>query len=329
MQSVFPAVYSTLCPNALAALIEREYNLADVHCKLLVRGVGDSYLVSSANQRYIIRVYRTTHRKLEQIEEEVKLLLELQVAGVSVSYPIPDQQGQVIQKLPAAEGERYAVLFSYAYGQVVRTMNPFQLQMLGKEMALFHNVTMGKGADTVRWTFDLTYTLHRPLGLLNPVLEENSEGYAWLQSAVKQVEKKLNDLEYSLFPSGFCHFDFLPKNFHFDVDKVTLFDFDFMGYGCLVNDIMSFWQHLTLEVYTGRMQQAAADEAFDHFLNAYRQHRFLSDQELAAIPYLSLGFWLFYMGFHTTHDQFYVFSNQSQVKLYLDLLKHIAKTYWN
>lgn len=329
MQAPFPAVYSTLCPAALAGLIENKYAFKNVHCQLLVRGVGDSYLVRSTDERYVIRIYRTTHRTLAQIEEEVALLLELYAAGVSVSHPILDVEGQAIQKIYAAEGERYAVLFSYAAGQVVRNMNQFQLQLLGKEMALFHNISSGKGKDTARWAFDMQHTLHRPLRLLKSIFKEDPEGYAWLQSAAERVEKKINSLEHPLFSSGFCHFDFLPKNFHFDADNITLFDFDFMGYGWLVNDIMSFWQHLTLEVFAGRMQQAVANDAFQYFLDAYQQHRSVSKQELEAIPYLSLGFWLFYMGFHTTHDQFYMFSNPAQVKLYLGFLQHIATTYWD
>ncbi|WP_298737949.1 hypothetical protein [uncultured Chitinophaga sp.] len=48
-----------------------------------------------------------------------------------------------------------------------------------------------------------------------------------------------------------CNAD--PRNFHFENDSITFFDFDIVGYGWLVNDIMTFWQHLELNVYTGRM----------------------------------------------------------------------------
>ena len=74
-----------------------------------------------------------------------------------------------------------------------------------------------------------------------------------------------------------------------------------MGSGWLVNDIMSFWQHLILEVYTKRMGLEDAKDAYSVLLVAYYGVRPFNEEELKSIPYLSLGFWLFYMGFHTTH----------------------------
>ena len=329
MNPVFPATYSTLCPIALSALITEKYDQGTVQCKFLVRGVGDTYLVESADARFILRVYRSSHRSLPQINEEVRLLLALKQAGVPVSYPIAAMAGEIVLTLAAAEGERYAVLFSYAPGHAARLLNETQLRTLGRGMARFHNVSANFGPGTERWNFDLETTVFKPLEKLKPGFEADPEGYAWLQEMAGRVKNKLAQLQTSGFSTGYCHFDFLPKNFHFENDAVTFFDFDFMGYGWLVNDIMSFWQHLVLDAYTGRMTRQAADDAYKIFLDAYRAHRPVSEQELAAVPYLSLGFWLFYMGFHTTHDQFYVFTQPVHVKSYTGILKHIVETYWN
>lgn len=328
MKPVFPATYSTLCPIALSSLISEKYKAGNVQCKLLVRGVGDTYLVESSEDRFILRVYRSSHRTLPQIKEEVELLLALKQVGVSVSYPIPDHSGQAIQKLEAVEGERHAVLFSYAPGHTARILNENQLRIFGREMARFHNVSSTIGLGKERWNFDLETTLFRPLEMLKSAFAEDREGYAWLQQTARRVEKQLSQLNTSGFSKGYCHFDFLPKNFHFEEDSITFFDFDFMGYGWLVNDIMSFWQHLTLDVYAGRMTQQAANDAYAIFLDGYRECRTVSEQELAVVPYLALGFWLFYMSFHTTHDQFYAFSQPSQVKVFTGFLKHLVETYW-
>lgn len=329
MKPAFPATYSTLCPIALSTLISEKYELGTVQCKFLVRGVGDTYLVQSSKDRFILRVYRSSHRSLPQIKEEVALLLALKQADISVSYPMLDFSGEAIQQLDAVEGERHAVLFSYAPGHAVKVLNEDQLRSLGREMARFHNVSSTLKLGEERWNFDLETTLFNPLELLKPAFAQDPEGYAWLHQAAKHVEKKLSQLNTSGFSKGYCHFDFLPKNFHFENNSITLFDFDFMGYGCLVNDLMSFWQHLILDVYAGRMTKEAATNAYTIFLDGYREYRPVSEQELAAVPYLSLGFWLFYMGFHTTHDQFYAFSQPSQVKLYTGFLRHIVETYWN
>lgn len=329
MKPVFPATYSTLCPIALSSVISEKYGVGSVKCKLLVRGVGDTYLVQSSEARFIFRVYRSSHRSLLQIKEEVELLLALKQANISVSYPIFDILGGAIQQFEAVEGERHAVLFSYAPGHAVKLLNEKQLRILGQEMARFHNVSSKIRLGEERWNFDLKTTLFKPLEMLKPVFAEDPEGYVWLLQVARQVENKLSQLNTFDFSKGYCHFDFLPKNFHFEDDSITFFDFDFMGYGWLVNDIMSFWQHLILDVYTGRMTQQEANDAYSIFLDGYRTHRPISEQELVVVPYLSLGFWLFYMGFHTTHDQFYTFSQPSQVKVYTGLLKHMVATYWN
>ncbi|WP_145670149.1 phosphotransferase enzyme family protein [Chitinophaga polysaccharea] len=329
MKPIFPAAYSTLCPDALSSLLSEKYDVGTVQCKLLVRGVGDTYLVTSSQNRYILRVYRTSHRSLPQIREEVALLTALKEANVAVSYPISDISGQAILKLEAAEGERYAVLFSYAPGQAARQLNENQLRHLGHEMARFHHVSATIRLGGERWNFDLGTTVFKPLAMLKPAFVEDAEGYAWLLEMADRIAKKLSSVHTAEFSKGYCHFDFLPKNFHFENDAVTFFDFDFMGYGWLVNDIMTFWQHLALEVYTGRMKQQAADDAYHIFLDGYRTSRTISKQELAAVPYLSPGFWLFYMGFHTTHDQFFAFTQPAQVKSYVGFLRHIVNTYWD
>ncbi|MBP2615544.1 phosphotransferase enzyme family protein [Chryseobacterium jejuense] len=329
MKATFPAVYSTLCPTALSSLITEKYRLENVQCRLLVRGVGDTYLVESSSARFILRVYRSSHRSLLQIEEEVNLLLALKEAQVSVSYPIIDIFGEAILKINAAEGERHAVLFSYAPGQMVRMLSKNQLYRLGNEMARFHNVSSSFQWSGSRWNFDLETTLFKPIEKLQPVFKENQEDYLWLQRKVEQLRDKFSQIDSAGFSKGYCHFDFLPQNFHFENDSVTFFDFDFMGYGWLVNDVMTFWQHLMIDVFTKKMTYEEGQDAYRIFLEGYREYRLINEEELEAVPYLTFGFWLFYMNFHTTHDQFYAFSQLPHLKSYIGILKNIAENYWD
>jgi Ser/Thr protein kinase RdoA (MazF antagonist) len=327
--ALFPASYSTLDTTALALLVAEKYGLENVQCKLLVRGVGDTYLIESAADRFILRAYRSSHRSLPQIQAELELLVALQQALVPVSGPVADMSGNLIQALDAVEGKRYVVLFTYARGKIVQVLNEQQLRSLGKEMARFHNVSSAIQLTPGRWQFDLTTTLFEPLARVQPYFGEEQESYEWLLHAAKLAEQQLAKLNTSSFSSGYCHFDFLSKNFHFEGDAVTLFDFDFMGYGWLANDIMTFWQHLCVDVYFRRMTQEEADTAYAIFLSAYREHRAINEEELAAIPYLSLGFWIFYMGFHATHDQFYTLVQPAQLKLRTHLIRQLMEKYWD
>ncbi|QKJ32692.1 phosphotransferase [Mucilaginibacter mali] len=329
MSTIFPATYSTLCPVALAKYITDKYGFANTDCRLLVRGVGDTYLVNTLSDKYILRVYRSSHRNLPQIQAEVDLLLTLNKAGVPVSHPLTDKSGDAIQAVEAIEGIRHAVLFTYAHGTVVRQMSTTQLQVLGREMARMHQVSAGVNPAGTRCGFDFDTTLYQPLEMVKPNFADLAEDYQWLQETAGRAVNVLTNLSAGGFTSGYCHFDFLPKNFHFDSDAITFFDFDFMGYGWLVNDIATFHQHLCLDIYTGRATQEAASEAYDIFLEGYQQVRPLSEQEKAAVPYLGLGFWLFYMGFHTTHDQFFAFTQASHLKGIINYLRSFVATTWN
>jgi Ser/Thr protein kinase RdoA (MazF antagonist) len=328
MSAIFPASYSTLSNSALASLVALRYGFADVRCELLLRGVGDTYLVESAGDRYILRAYRCSHRSLSQIKAEVELLLALKQADVPAAYPIADLTGSVIQAVEAVEGTRHLVLFNYAPGQPVAALSETQLRTLGHQMARFHVVSSTIVLSDARWNFDFETTLFRPIELLKHAFREDPEGYAWVQQSARKTEQALTGLGVSGFPAGYCHFDFLPKNFHFDGDSITFFDFDFLGYGWLVYDIMTFWQQLCLDVHFGRMKQAEADEAYAIFVKAYDEVRPLSAAELNAVPWLSLCWWLFYMGFHTTHDQFYPVVQPAHLKLRMGLIRPLMERYW-
>lgn len=329
MKPIFPAIYSTLSPAALELYITEKYSLENVQCRFITRGVGDTYVAENAVQKYVLRVYRSTHRTLSQIEAEIALLTALKDADVSVSYPIADVTGNIIQALDAPEGTRYAVLFTYAPGNAVAVLNKVQLTNLGVEMAKFHNVSSTITLNNSRWQFSAYTKLINPLKMLKEAFGPCPEEFAWLQQIAEKVQKYFDGVDTSAFSRGYCHFDFLPKNFHFDAnDNITLFDFDFFGEGWLVNDIMSFWVHLFMDVYFGRMTQQAADDAYAIFIQGYRTARAVSDEELATVPYLSIGFWLFYMGFHTTHEQFYPFIQPAQLKLRTRLLKQTVEKHW-
>ncbi|WP_210486209.1 phosphotransferase enzyme family protein [Rufibacter aurantiacus] len=329
MQPLFPTSYSTFSTPALASFLSIAYGLGPTDCQFLLRGVGDTYLVQTSTEKYILRIYRATHRSLPQIQAETELLLALQEAWVPVSHPVKDVAGQLIQALPAAEGTRHAVLFTFAPGHSVPILNEKQLTVLGAQMARFHNVSSVIQLNDSRWTFDVETTLLQPLANMKDAFADFPQDYAWLQEVVQKTQEKLANLDVTQFSSGYCHFDFMPKNFHFEGDeKLTFFDFDFFGYGWLVNDLMTFWQQICLDVLSGKMTQDAADAAFATFVAAYREHRHLSEEELGAIPALSVGFWLFYLGFYPTHDQFTPLLQPARLQQRMGLFRKLHERFW-
>lgn len=326
MTPTFPASYSTLAANPLGVLISTKYAWRNVQCRLLLRGVSDTYSLTSFSGNFVLRVYRNGHRTLSQINAEVEFLLALKNSHVSVSYPLPDREGHHVFSLDAPEGTRHGVVFTHAAGTVCSAPNVRQLKLLGREMAKLHTVSTGLRLASRRWNFDAETTLTKPLIDIKAYFKDCLEEYEWLRTASEETQKKISQLDQSVFTSGYCHFDFFPKNFHFEGDDcLTFFDFDFFGYGWIVNDIMTFQQHLCFEVQIGRISEKIAEEMFKVFVEAYREIRPLSREELSAIPLLSLGFWMFYFGFYTTHDQFLPLLQHPHLTARTKLIREVMK----
>lgn len=295
---IFPTQNSTLSSEALKINLAQIYGLPIVACKLLVRNVSDTYLLDGVVDKYIFKIYRNKHRNFEEISGEVELLNELHANGAKVAYPLTAFDGSQIQSFNAAEGTRYGVLFSYAIGEVVHNLEPGQLKTLGREMAAIHNITANLTLKNARRMYDNDTMLLEPIKLIKPAFESIELEYNYLNQTSVEIAKKIDQLELDQFSYGYCHYDFLPKNFHFNGNNITFFDFDFAGRGYLINDISSFYIHCFLEVYYGKISQEEADKSFAIFVTSYREVRPLSHDELVTIPYFGYAFWIFYMGFH-------------------------------
>jgi Ser/Thr protein kinase RdoA (MazF antagonist) len=299
---IFPTQYSMLSTSALRGHLEDAYGLCGMTCKLLVHNVSDTYILQNENEKYIFKLYRDRHRKLEEIEAEVEFINILGNKGAKVSRPISDQKGRWVQTFEGAEGVKNGVLFSFAKGRPTHDFYETRLQTTGREMARIHNVSANVDLGKQRKTYDIDTTLTRPLVYIKPEFSELSDDYSWLTKITALVTEKVSQFDTSKFAHGYCHYDFLPHNFHFDDhDNITFFDFDFLGKGLLVNDLMTFFVHFFFEVQFSKMTQKEADLKFAIFLAAYKEVRPVSEEEIAAIPYLGFGFWMFFLEFYQLH----------------------------
>jgi Ser/Thr protein kinase RdoA (MazF antagonist) len=329
---VFPTQYSTLSAPALAGHIQSRYGLPALRCRYLLRGVSDTYLAENPGGKYIFRVYRNPHRSLTQIKGEVELLTILKERGAAVSYPIPDRHGNTVQVFNAAEGERYGVLFSFAPGSSVYDMNDRQLRTVGNGVAFIHNITSQVELQHPRKAYDLQSTLVWPLETLKPAFKEYHypEGHAWLAETAEKVIRRMEAFNTQAFSYGYCHYDLLAKNFHFDENEnVTFFDFDFAGKGYLANDLMTFLVHFFLLVRDFGWTSERARERFGIFVEGYREVRPVSDEELAAIPCLGFTFWTFFLNFQYENfdDWSNFFFGARFLKSRVALIKHWTDLY--
>ena len=329
---IFPTQYSTLSSSALSESIRESYGLGQTTCKYLLRGVSDTYLINSNSEKYIFKVYRDMHRSLDEIKGEVELLNILKHNGAKVSYPINDLEGKQVQEFIAAEGPRYGVLFSYAPGKMQYDFTDDQLKIIGREMAFNHNITSGLHLNYERKAYNIETTVRKPLEVLQPAFEDFEEGYNYLQSISEKTIRKLESMDVDTFSYGYCHYDYLPKNFHFDEENnLTVFDYDFSGKGYLVNDLMTFQVHYFFHTIIKGMAKEDADITFQKAVSGYREVRALSEEELNAIPYLGIMFWNFYLAFQ--FENFDDFSNTyfgpAHLKKWIGWVKDWEKLYCN
>jgi Ser/Thr protein kinase RdoA (MazF antagonist) len=325
---IFPAQYSTLSSIALKGHIEKAYGLHSLTCRLLAHNVSDTYLLEGPQNKFVFRVYRKNYRSLDEIKGEMELLEILKAGSVPVSHPIAGPSGNTIQAFDAAEGRRYGVLFTYATGKPHMAPDNDQLTILGKNMALMHNITCDCSLHYERPVYDIDNTLRKPLALIRERFSPLADEYDYLQNIADKVIKKLSETDTTLFSYGYCHYDLLPKNFHFDEgNAVTFFDFDWAGKGWLANDLMTFRIQLFFLVNFKKITAEKADEMFGTLVEAYRSERPVSEEELAAIPLLGVMFFIYGFGFYEENfDDFAInFLTPRFIKERVELIKNWAE----
>jgi Ser/Thr protein kinase RdoA (MazF antagonist) len=328
--NIFPAQYSTLSAVALKDFIAEKYGFQNIECRLLVRNVSDTYILEENGLKYILKIYRTTYRSLDEIQGEVELLNILKNEGAPVSYPIADLSGIQIQQFRAAEGIRYGVVFSFAQGKVVPVPNDKQLQIIGRNVALMHNITSTCKLRHQRMIYNVDTTLKQSLVIIKQRFAGMPEEYDFLKDLTDKVITESEHFDSSGFGYGYCHYDLLPKNFHFDDhDSITFFDFDWLGEGFLANDLMTFFVQLFFLASLNAISRDEADRMFSVFIEGYREKRTLTDDELKMIPYLGVMFWMYAFRFYEeNYDDFSnTFLTPRFIKERVKLIKTWAEWY--
>ncbi|UYQ94576.1 phosphotransferase [Chitinophaga horti] len=295
---IFPTQYSTLSAKALKHRIADSYRLKVRSCRYLMRGVSDTYVIEAEEGKFIFKIYRDMHRSLDAIQGELELMNILQREGARIAGAVKNRAGREIESFQAAEGMRHGVLTHFAKGKSSQELSDAQLDVLGREMAFNHNVTANLQLHYERPVYDFETTMHRPLQNLSVAYADYPDDYALLKETAAEVEAKLQQFDLDNFSYGYVHFDYFPKNFFFDDQQFTLFDFDFAGRGWLVYDLVSLYSHFTIMLRNKLITEEEARRQLHRVLAAYRGTRGLSEEEQAAIPYLNFTFLLFYLEFH-------------------------------
>jgi Ser/Thr protein kinase RdoA (MazF antagonist) len=315
----FPVQYSTLAPGALKEEILSRYPFRyEVRCEYLYRGLNDNYLVSDADSKYILRVYRHNWRNLQDIESEMELLQYLKGHGVSVSYPIPDKDDNLIQSIRAPEGLRYAVLFSYAKGDPpLNAISPEQARSAGRELAKMHTLTIDRRLKNNRCHLDVTALLYESYYAIKPFIEERPDDVRDFEEIIQKLRVRFEEISLGDLSFGICHGDLYPANYHLSLkDEVTLFDFDACCCSWFVMDVAAF-------CYVSAQFYKNAEEVNNAFLAGYQEIRSLSKVEIDLIPYFGAVNYIRVLG--TQCSNFEVFCHFVRTNIKRNIIKNLKQ----
>ncbi|SIT94022.1 phosphotransferase [Pontibacter indicus] len=299
-----PVISSILSPAYLAELVIQLYGFdGKSTCRILKTGINHSYLIATHDKKYVLRVYYYDWRKESEINEELQLLDYLRDNGMLVSYPIKDCNGKYINRIPALEGERFAVLFSFAEGESIRTPSEGVIYSLGVTMAKMHQLTINKSVK--RKDYDANTLVSWAYQSAKEHFTEPSIEMEYFQRANSIISSEFRNADTANLRYGIVHLDLWYENMKVkNESQITVFDFDNCGNGWLFLD-MAF---SLMTLYRNEPNKENFESKKDSFYQGYESITSISEEEKRLIPYGGLAIWLHYTGIHI--QRFDDFSNQ-------------------
>ncbi|MDO9257500.1 MAG: phosphotransferase [Bacteroidales bacterium] len=289
----FPVTNSNLSAKHLGHFLQEKYSLGkNTECQLIRAGINDTYLVTDNSEKFVFRVYSLNWRTRAEINEEINLLLELKQNNLPVSFPLPDAENNFIQILNAPEGDRFAVLFTFAQGEKEHNSSVETHFQIGQLMARFHTATNNRRLDRVDYSPQVI--LIDSLKQVSKFLTAGTEEMSFMQSAQKYLLQEFQKADTTQMRQGIVHLDIWFDNMNITKEnEVTLFDFDFCGNGWLCLDIAYYILQLhNIEKYEAKDYQPKVDS----FIKGYESITQISDEEKRLIPILGVSLYFFYLG---------------------------------
>ena len=277
-----PVESSLLTADGLTEFVLPDYGLpAPVRCRLVSRGVNDTYRVDSGTSTYYLRVAPHGWRTVQELEAEAALIDDLHRRGLRVVQPKRTRNGQATSRVAAPEGERFALLYSAADGEDVREIDVAHSRAYGQLAAAMHDATDAADHRYARFHLDERLLLDEPLASIRADMVDGGKDLAFLEEVAERIRPLIVALPRDPPLYGLCHGDLHPGNVRFDLaGQPTLFDFDFCGYGWRVYDLTIFlWN-----AFGERRPKGWRDSRWRAFLRGYREIRPLDPAALEALP---------------------------------------------
>lgn len=315
----FPVTDSTLSARHISIFIKEKYSVkGDVEAQLFRTGINHSYIITCESEKFVFRVYSYNWRTELEIQEEIRLLELLKSEEISISYPLKDAKGQYIQELPAPEGARYAVLFSYAEGGKVRNFSTEMSFNIGVLMARIHRVTENMQVNRITYNAHTLTTL--PYQYANKFFQESNAEMQFIKQAGKVVEQVFANADTARIRAGVVHLDIWYDNMHINSEsEMTIFDFDFCGNGWLLHDIAYF----IMQIFHAEPDKKEFEAKKEAFLSGYGSINEITEEEKSLLIYSGLSIWIFYLGIQSQRFDKWsnVFLSENYLRRFIGMAK--------
>jgi Ser/Thr protein kinase RdoA (MazF antagonist) len=315
---VFPAIYSTLSPQALIEGVLTEYELGTINqCLFWHRGLSDIYLIETKQKSYILKISHHHWRSQSDIQFELEFLDFLDRHNLPIASPLKTKSDELCVTIHAVEGDRYAALFPYAPGEIPQgDLNLEQSIIMGEALGKVHQTSLKFKNTTPRQCLNLEYLLDDSVATINPYLRNHTQDRDYLRETIYQIKQQLTCLKKTAPLWSVCWGDPHSGNVHFTTDnQITLFDFDQCGYGWRVFDLAKFLQ-VSLSAGINRKVR-------DAFFEGYESVQQLTDAEVNSLQALTqaahIWAWAISIKASSVHnwsrlDDFYVNRHLNQLK---------------
>ena len=322
---VFPAIYSTLSPQALITGVLTRYELGAIkQCLFWNRGLSDVYLVETAAKSYILKISHHHWRSKSDIQFELEFLDFLHRHDLPVANALKTIDDRLFVTIHAVEGDRYAALFDYAPGEIPQgDLSIAQSTILGQTLGKIHQTSLQFDSSTSRQPLNLEYLLEDSLSAISPYLCHRSNDLNYLKDTVARIKQQLACLKQVSPLWSVCWGDPHSGNVHFTSDnQITLFDFDQCGYGWRIFDLAKFLQV--------SLSAGINCKVRDAFFSGYQEVQELTDLEMSSLQLLTqmAHIWVWAISINTSTIHNCSRLNSYYVNKRLHQLKRLGSKDW-
>ena len=287
------ALRSVLNPKYLELALSDQYDIGSwEECLFWLRGLNDTYRVTTSTGMYILRVYRTEITEAD-VQYELSLLSQLKgILGSSVHTDI----GEYIEKkdhtgytvLQAAEGKRFAVMFRYIEGIENNLEDEQSCYAFGQSAAELHKAMDQVVLEQPRYELDTKFLIDEPLERIINYIGEKNEASSFLHTFAKELKERISVASKLGLDNGLCHGDMHGNNNAFQQGSQFIhYDFEWAANGWRAYDLA--------QVKARKRQSGEQKEALWNALMAgYRSVRSFSTQEEQAVDLFIVArrFWV-------------------------------------